>query len=159
MPHQLDLLTPPAQAWTDGALKRGECGGWGAIVLLPDGEELVLRGQEKRTTSNRMEMMGALSAILAVPEGAAIHVLSDSQYVVYGITKWWDRWRQRGWRRPTGETIPNKDLWVALHEAVTARRVSLEWVRGHAGHPMNERADVLASNAAHDLVAGRQLRA
>ena len=123
-------------------------GGWAAVILTDAGER-VLSGGEPDTTNNRMELTAAIRALEAVPEGARATVFCDSQYVVKGITQWLPSWVRRGWQTANRRPVKNADLWRRL-AAARARRpgVRFEWVRGHAGHPGNERAHTLASEEA-----------
>ncbi|MDE2291787.1 MAG: ribonuclease HI [Elusimicrobia bacterium] len=122
-------------------------GGWGAVVVLPEGRVKELGGGERPTTNNRMEMTAALRALEAVadrPEPAVLY--TDSAYVVDGVTRWVAGWRRRGWKTAAGGDVLNRDLWEALSAAAAARKGRLSWerVRGHAGHEGNERCDRIA---------------
>lgn len=121
-------------------------GGWAAVIISSPGEEQVLSGGEAETTNNRMELTAAIRAVEAVPAGARATVFCDSQYVVKGITEWLPRWIRRGWQTTSRRPVKNADLWRRLADA-RARRpaVRFEWVRGHSGHPGNERAHEVAS--------------
>ena len=120
-------------------------GGWAAVFLTDTGEERILSGGAPSTTNNRMELMAAIRAVEAAPDGAAATVFCDSQYVVKGITEWLPSWIRRGWQTAGRRPVKNADLWRRLADA-RARRpaVRFQWVRGHAGHPGNERAHTLA---------------
>lgn len=132
--------------WTDGACEPNPgTGGWGYRVVYPDGTSREQCGGECDTTNNRMELTAVLMALRALPEGSIATIYSDSQYCVNGLTIWSRSWEKRGWRRKTGEDMPNRDLWLALHEERQRVRAVFEWVRGHAGNVGNERADHLAS--------------
>ena len=121
-------------------------GGWAAVFVSSSGEEHVLSGGERETTNNRMELTAAIQAIEAVPDGTTATVFCDSQYVVKGITEWLPKWIRRGWQTTSRRPVKNVDLWRRMPD-VRARRpmVRFEWVRGHSGHPGNERAHTLAS--------------
>lgn len=140
--------------YTDGgASPNPGPGGWGAVVLRPaaDGGEPAaeeISGGEGYTTNNRMELTAALRALAALPGSARVRVVTDSQYLRRGITRWLPTWQAAGWKRKRGESVANEDLWRALGELVAERRVRWEWVKGHAGHRWNERADELATAAA-----------
>ena len=124
-------------------------GGWAAVILSDSGEERVLSGGEPHTTNNRMELTAAIRAVEAVPDKTAATVFCDSQYVVKGITQWLPSWVRRGWQTANRRPVKNADLWRRLAEARVGRPgVRFEWVRGHAGHPGNERAHTLASEEA-----------
>ena len=134
----------PVEIFTDGACSGNPGpGGWGA-VLRYQGVEKELQGGEVETTNNRMEMLAAISALEAMkrPVRAVIH--TDSIYLRDGITKWIHSWKQRGWKTASKKPVKNVDLWQRLEEAMAPHEVEWRWVKGHAGHPENERADALA---------------
>ncbi|MEA1833198.1 ribonuclease HI [Methylobacterium durans] len=118
-------------------------GGWGVVISAPDGA-LELCGGEAGTTNNRMELTAAIRALEHFPEGAPIEMRCDSQYVIKSVTEWMRGWKARGWRTTTGE-VKNVDLMKRLDELAGRRDVRWTWVRGHAGDPLNERADRLAA--------------
>jgi len=139
--------------FTDGACSGNPGpGGWGAIIVAPDGRVLELAGREEPTTNNRMELGGVIASLRAVKgmQGKAL-IHTDSTYVIEGITSWIKGWKRRGWTTAAGEPVKNEDLWRAL-EALVAERgrggVEWRWVKGHAGHDANERCDELAVAAA-----------
>ena len=124
-------------------------GGWAAVIVTSAGDEQILSGGEPETTNNRMELTAALRAVEAVPSGTPATVICDSQYVVRGITEWLPSWVRRGWRTVGRRPVKNVDLWRQLADARAKRPgVRFEWVRGHAGHPGNERAHTVASEEA-----------
>jgi ribonuclease HI len=136
-------------AYTDGACSGNPGpGGWGAILVARDGDRLVkereLSGGEGLTTNNRMELMAAISALEALDRPAAITIVTDSAYVKDGITGWIHGWKRRGWKTADNKPVKNVELWQRLDAAVARHQVTWEWVKGHAGHPENERADALA---------------
>ncbi|PKM10826.1 MAG: ribonuclease HI [Gammaproteobacteria bacterium HGW-Gammaproteobacteria-5] len=136
---------------TDGAcLGNPGPGGWG-VLLRCDGRERELSGNEPDTTNNRMELMAAIKALeaLSTPCAAVLH--TDSQYVQKGFTEWLAGWQRRGWKTAAGESVKNKDLWQRLSAAAAPHTVQWLWVRGHNGHPENERVDELARAAAEQL--------
>jgi len=136
------------EIFTDGACKGNPGpGGWGAI-LRSERHEKELSGSEKATTNNRMELTGAIRALTALSEPCAVALHTDSKYVIDGITKWVFGWQRNGWKTAARKPVLNDDLWRELLEAVRAHQVRWVWVKGHAGHPENERADQLASEAA-----------
>jgi ribonuclease HI len=140
---------PNLYAFTDGACSGNPGpGGWGAILQARDGEAVVkereLSGGERLTTNNRMELMAAISALEALERPSAITVVTDSGYVRDGITKWMHGWKKNGWRTAGKDPVKNEELWRRLDAAAARHRVTWEWVKGHAGHPENERADALA---------------
>ncbi|MBN8957635.1 MAG: ribonuclease HI [Rhizobiales bacterium] len=121
-------------------------GGWGVVIEHGDGERVEFFGGEPNTTNNRMELMAAISALEALPATCRAIVRSDSQYVVKGIKFWIHGWKAKGWRvKRGGKPVLNVDLWRRLDQAAATRNVTWEWIRGHAGHDGNERADRLAS--------------
>ena len=140
---------PDLFAYTDGACSGNPGpGGWGALLIARDGETVVreraLSGGEAQTTNNRMELLAAISALEALSRPSAITMVTDSAYVKGGITEWLPGWKRRGWRTSTGKPVKNEDLWRRLEAAAAPHRIAWEWVKGHAGHPENERADELA---------------
>jgi ribonuclease HI len=133
--------------YTDGACSGNPGpGGWGAILVY-NGHEKELSGGEALTTNNRMELMAAIAGIEALKRSVEAHVHTDSQYVKDGITKWIHKWKTNGWKTSDKKPVKNDDLWKRLEAALAAHKVHWHWVKGHAGHPMNERADELARTA------------
>jgi ribonuclease HI len=138
---------PEVEIFTDGACSGNPGpGGWGAILRYR-GAEKELSGYDPATTNNRMEMTAAIIALEALRRPCAVRLVSDSQYLRDGITRWIDGWKRRGWRTAGNDPVKNIDLWQRLEAATAPHRVTWEWVRGHAGHPENERADALARAA------------
>ncbi len=136
------------EIYTDGAcLGNPGPGGWG-VLMRWRGVEKELSGFEAETTNNRMELMAAIQGIEALKPGSPVDLYTDSKYVMQGITEWIDGWKRNGWRTAAKKPVKNKDLWQALDEARDGHEISWHWVKGHAGHPENERADQLASAAA-----------
>ncbi|MBB4640371.1 ribonuclease HI [Rhizorhapis suberifaciens] len=147
-----DLST--VEVFTDGACKGNPGpGGWG-VVIRYGSHEKELSGGESHTTNNRMELTAAIEALNALTRPCNVVLSTDSNYVKDGITKWIFGWQKNGWRTADKKPVKNADLWQALLEAVRRHKVDWRWVRGHAGHPENERADQLASDAA--LQIGRR---
>jgi ribonuclease HI len=133
--------------FTDGACSGNPGpGGWAAVLAWPGGGR-ELAGGEPMTTNNRMELMAAIAAMEALPAGATVEVHTDSDYLRQGITAWLKAWRARGWRTAEGKPVKNQDLWERLDRAAAVHGVRWLWVKGHAGHPGNERADALARAA------------
>ncbi len=131
--------------YTDGACRGNPGpGGWGAILMQGDNQR-ELYGGEAHTTNNRMEMMAVIRALEALKRPCVAEVHTDSQYVQKGISEWLPGWKRRGWRTADKKPVKNVDLWQRLDEAARAHRVTWHWVKGHAGHPENERADALAN--------------
>ena len=140
---------PSLFAFTDGACSGNPGpGGWGALLQAREGDAVVrereLKGGEEMTTNNRMELMAAISALEALDRPTVITVVTDSAYVKGGITEWLRNWKRRGWRTASNEPVKNEDLWRRLEEAATRHQVTWRWIKGHAGHAENERADALA---------------
>ena len=133
---------------TDGACKGNPGpGGWGAVLRMGDNEK-ELSGGEPVTTNNRMELTAAIQALNALTRPCAIKLSTDSKYVMDGLTKWVHGWQRNGWRTADKKPVKNAELWHALIEATARHQIEWIWVKGHAGHPDNERADKLASDAA-----------
>src|SRR5215467_370555 len=134
--------------YVDGACLKnpGGPGGWAVVLVSPTGSVLELSGGDPETTNNRMELTAALRALEA--SAGSVLVFSDSRYVVNGMTRWCRSWERRGWKLKNGEPVKNRDLWEALCKAAAGRGVEWRWLRGHAGHAHNERADALACRAA-----------
>jgi ribonuclease HI len=132
--------------YTDGACDPNPGkGGW-AVVIQQNGEIKKLSGGEAQTTNNRMELMAAIMALRSIAATIPVVINSDSEYVKKGITEWMPDWKKRGWKRKGG-TLANLDLWQELDRLNSKANVTWRWVKGHAGHPMNELADQLASKA------------
>ena len=137
-------------AYTDGAcLGNPGPGGWG--VLLRYGEnEKELSGGHGQTTNNRMELIATIKALEEIKTGSKVNIYTDSKYVMNGITDWINRWKKNGWKTAANKPVANVDLWVQLDTAIRKHEVSWNWIRGHTGHPDNERADSLAKSAASE---------
>jgi ribonuclease HI len=130
---------------TDGACRGNPGpGGWG-VLLRANGTEKELYGGEAATTNNRMELMAAIRALEALKRPSRVKLYTDSIYVMKGITTWIHSWKRRGWRTADKQPVKNEDLWRQLDEARLKHEVEWHWVKGHAGHPENERADALAN--------------
>jgi ribonuclease HI len=135
---------PLVEIFTDGACKGNPGpGGWGAVLRFGD-KERELSGGESPTTNNRMELMAAIEALNALKRPCRVSLTTDSNYVRDGITRWIHGWRRNGWRTADRKPVKNAELWQALLEATAPHRIDWHWVKGHAGHPENERADALA---------------
>lgn len=140
---------PEIYAYTDGACSGNPGpGGWGAILIARSGAKVLkereLNGGAAETTNNQMELLAAISALEALDRPSAVTVVTDSAYVKDGITSWIHGWKKRGWKTAGKKPVKNEDLWRRLDEAASRHSVTWEWVKGHAGHPENERADELA---------------
>lgn len=140
---------PELYAYTDGACSGNPGpGGWGALLIARDAgtviKERELMGGEAETTNNRMEMLAAINALESLSRPSQITIVTDSAYVKGGITEWIFGWKRRGWKTASNKAVKNEDLWRRLDSATQKHSVRWEWVKGHAGHPENERADALA---------------
>jgi ribonuclease HI len=143
--------TARVEIFTDGACSGNPGpGGWGALLRW-NGAEKELNGGERDTTNNRMEMMAAIQALEALKRPAQIDLYTDSVYLRDGITKWIHNWKAKGWKTAAKKPVKNVDLWQRLETAMARHQVEWHWVKGHNGHPENERADVLA----RDGIPGR----
>ena len=131
--------------YSDGACKGNPgAGGWGAL-LMSNGHSKEICGGEANTTNNRMEMTAVIRALESLKRPSAIEVHTDSQYVQKGISEWMVGWKKRNWRTADGKPVKNQDLWLQLDSLSQLHRIQWKWVKGHAGHPENERADALAN--------------
>ncbi len=140
--------------YTDGACSGNPGpGGWGAI-LRHKGTEKELFGGERDTTNNRMEMMAVIEALRALKRPVAVRVHTDSQYVQKGITEWIHGWKKRGWKTAAKAPVKNEDLWRALDALAAQHKIEWHWVKGHAGHAENERADALARRGVEQVRKG-----
>ncbi|MBD3635464.1 MAG: ribonuclease HI [Methylophaga sp.] len=139
------------EIFTDGACSGNPGpGGWGAI-LRARGTEKELSGSEKQTTNNRMEMMAVIAALEALKRPCRVTITTDSQYVMKGMTEWLPGWKAKNWKTAARKPVKNAELWQRLDKAIAPHKVKWEWVRGHNGHPENERADELAVAAREKL--------
>ena len=144
-------LAAVAVAYADGACRGNPGpGGWGALLRYKD-KEKSLYGAEAHTTNNRMELMAAIMALEELKRPCQIRLVTDSQYVMKGITEWLANWRRRGWKTADKQPVKNADLWQRLDRAAQRHQVAWEWVRGHNGHPENELADQLANRAIDEM--------
>lgn len=133
------------EAFTDGACRGNPGpGGWG-VVLRASERVRELSGGEPATTNNRMELKAAIEALTALKQPCRVELYTDSTYVRSGITEWLPAWRARGWRTAARKPVKNQDLWVALAEQAARHDITWHWVKGHSGHPENDRADELAN--------------
>ena len=144
-------MSSNVEVWTDGACRGNPGpGGWG-VVLRFNGTEKELFGGERDTTNNRMELTAAIRALEALSRPSAVALTTDSQYVKNGITQWIANWKRRGWKTADKKPVKNQDLWQELDSLVNRHKVEWHWVRGHTGHPENERADQLANRGIDEL--------
>lgn len=143
------------EIFTDGACKGNPgVGGWGAL-LRSKGKEREMFGGEAHTTNNRMELMGAIAALEVLSRPCHIRLHTDSKYVQQGISEWVHGWKQRGWKTSAKQPVKNEDLWRRLDEAASRHQIEWVWVKGHAGHEENERADVLANRGVEEILSGK----
>jgi ribonuclease HI len=144
---------PEVVIYSDGACKGNPGpGGWGAI-LKSGGHEKELWGGERHTTNNRMELSAAIMALEALKRPCRVELHTDSKYVMQGITEWISGWKARGWKTADKSPVKNDDLWRRLDEARRRHEVKWKWVKGHAGHELNERADRLANRGVDEVLA------
>jgi ribonuclease HI len=147
------MTAKQVEMFTDGACRGNPGpGGWG-VLLRYNGTEKELYGGEAETTNNRMELMAAIRGLEALTRGCPVELTTDSQYVMKGITEWMANWKKRGWKTADRKPVKNVDLWQRLDAALSRHRVQWHWVRGHTGHPENERADALANRGIDELTA------
>ncbi|PLS19909.1 ribonuclease HI [Neptunicoccus cionae] len=140
---------PELFAYTDGACSGNPGpGGWGAMLIARDGDTILktreLNGGEPETTNNRMELLAAINALEALEKPSTITLVTDSNYVKDGITKWIFGWKKNGWKTAAKKPVKNEELWKALDAATKRHNITWKWIKGHAGHAENERADELA---------------
>ncbi|MGA8146552.1 MAG: ribonuclease HI [Gallionellaceae bacterium] len=139
--------------FTDGACKGNPgVGGWGALLKF-NGKERELCGGEEHTTNNRMELLGAIRALEALKRPCRVILHTDSKYVQQGISEWVHSWKLRGWKTADRKPVKNEDLWRRLDELAAKHHVQWKWVKGHAGHHENERADALANRGIEELLS------
>ena len=145
--HALTPLVGRTLAYTDGACRGNPGkGGFGAVVILPTGEQIDICGGEAHTTNNRMELMGAIAALENSPKALPIQIWSDSSYVIKGISEWLAGWKKKHWKN-----VKNVELWQRLDGLCKQRQIDWQWVKGHAGHDGNEYADKLANQGIDQL--------
>jgi len=145
----------PVALYTDGACRGNPgLGGWGALLIY-NGTERELFGGELTTTNNRMELLAVISGLEALTRGVDVVIITDSKYVLQGVTEWMSKWQRNGWRTAARKPVKNVDLWQRLESALARHQVDWEWVKGHAGHPENERADCLANRGIDEMAAKR----
>jgi ribonuclease HI len=141
------------EIYADGACRGNPGpGGWG-VLLRTGAHERTLHGGEPATTNNRMELVAVIRALDSLPRRCRVQLYTDSQYVQKGITQWIHNWKRRGWRTADKKPVKNIDLWQQLDALASAHDVSWHWVKGHAGHDGNERADALANRGVDELKA------
>ena len=148
---------PHVQLFTDGAcLGNPGPGGWAYILRHPgSGKESEEAFGEDHTTNNRMELTAVIRGLEALQRPSRVTLIGDSEYVLKGLTEWMPNWKRRNWRKADKKPVVNADLWQRLDELMKRHDVAVEWVRGHAGHPENERCDLLASTQAQLIKEGQ----
>ena len=145
------MIDKPTIVYTDGScIGNPGPGGWGIVIEAPTGVR-EMSGAAASTTNNRMELMAAIRALEEIEPGAPVQIVTDSRYVMDGITSWMTGWRRRNWRTAGGKPVKNQDLWRRLEQAAAKHDVKWRWVRGHTQDPGNERADALARAASSDI--------
>ncbi len=150
----MDSEPKTVEIWTDGGCKPNPGpGGWAAILRF-GAHERVLSGAEAATTNNRMELTAAAAALEALSRPCRVALYTDSEYLKNGITRWKEGWVRRNWRNAAGDPVANMDLWRRVLDAAARHEIAWHWVRGHAGHALNERADQVATAARERLIAG-----
>ena len=153
------MTAAPVIAHTDGACSGNPGpGGWG-VILDYNGRRKELSGGEALTTNNRMELMAAIAALESLKRACAIEMHVDSNYVKDGITKWIHGWKRNGWKTSDRKPVKNAELWQRLDAALSRHKVSWHWVKGHAGHGINERADQLARDGMAPFKPGKNVKA
>ena len=139
--------------YTDGACRGNPGpGGWGVLLEYEGIEKELYGGTQESTTNNRMELLAAIHGIEALTKASDVSLYTDSIYLQKGITEWMTNWKKRNWMTASKKPVKNKDLWVRLDEALASHNVEWRWIKGHAGHPGNERADALANKGIDSLV-------
>jgi ribonuclease HI len=143
------------EIYTDGACRGNPgLGGWGVLLRLNQIEK-TLYGCEVMTTNNRMELMAAIQGLEALTRACDVNVYTDSQYVRLGMTQWIKQWKKNNWRNAAKQPVKNSDLWQRLDSVAATHTVQWHWVKGHSGHPENERADALANQAIDEYLAAK----
>lgn len=146
------MIAEEVKIFTDGACRGNPGpGGWGALLQFKDAEK-ELYGAESQTTNNRMELMAAIMGLEALKRPCRIILTTDSQYVKQGITEWLRDWKLRGWKTANRKQVKNVELWQRLDAAVAQHDITWEWVKGHSGHPENDRVDQLANLAIDEML-------
>lgn len=142
---------PWVELFTDGACKGNPGpGGWGVLMRFGDAERELFGGAE-HTTNNRMELVAVIEGLKALKRSCQVRIVTDSQYVKLGVEQWMSGWKRKGWRTASGKPVANQDLWQALDSVMQPHQIQWSWVRGHTGHPENERADQLANRGVLNL--------
>lgn len=141
------------EIYTDGACKGNPGpGGWG-VLMRYQGHEKMLYGAEPHTTNNRMELTAAVKGLSALTRACTVDLYTDSQYLRKGMNEWMQMWKKNGWKNAKKEPVKNADLWIQLDELAKFHQIKWHWVKGHAGHPENEQADLLANQAISEMLS------
>ena len=153
---------PDLFAYTDGACSGNPGpGGWGVLLIARDGDDVVktreLQGGEGETTNNRMELMAAITALETLARPSELTVVTDSSYVKDGVTKWIHGWKRNGWKTAAKKPVKNAELWQELLEQTKRHQIEWRWIKGHAGHDENERADALARQGVDEVRAQQKV--
>jgi ribonuclease HI len=145
------VISRKIELFTDGACKGNPgLGGWG--VLINNSNNFIeLKGTQQQTTNNRMELIAVIEGLKSIKENENIEITTDSMYVKNGINEWINNWKRNGWKTAAKKPVKNKDLWQELDELVQNYSINWKWVKGHSGHPGNERADQLANEAIEEF--------
>ena len=145
------MYNKKVEIFTDGACKGNPGpGGWGALLRYGN-KEKEINGYEPSTTNNIMELTAVIEALKQIKKPYAINITTDSTYVKNGITDWIQNWKNNGWKTAAKKNVKNKELWIELDGLIQSHKINWIWVKGHSGHPENERADELANNAIVEL--------
>lgn len=147
-------MRPRVLLFTDGACSGNPGpGGWGFVLRHPaSGKQIERSGAERETTNNRMELVAVIEGLRELTKPSIVELTSDSQYVLKGLDEWLAAWKKRGWKTASRKPVKNEDLWRLLDELRSEHTIQFHWIRGHTGHPENERCDVLAVQAYKDLI-------
>jgi ribonuclease HI len=141
--------------FTDGACRGNPGpGGWG-VLLVSDSKEKELYGGAAETTNNRMELTAAIEGLRVLKRHGSVTIYTDSEYLRRGITEWIEQWKRRGWKTAARKVVKNADLWCSLDEIAKGKEIEWCWVKGHSGHPGNERADELANRGVDEMLAAK----
>ena len=152
--NMMPIKQEPVYLYTDGACRGNPGpGGWGVLIRYKNHEKM-LWGGEPDTTNNRMELTAAIKGLETLKRSCDVHLFTDSTYVQKGITEWLENWKRRGWKTASKTPVKNVDLWQRLEALATSHEVRWHWVKGHAGHDENERADQLANKGIDELLMG-----
>ena len=147
-------MSQVVEMYTDGACKGNPGpGGWGAWLRFGANEK-ELFGGEMNTTNNRMELMAAIAGLELLTRPCDVELTTDSEYLRKGVLEWMDNWKKRGWKTAAKQPVKNQDLWMRLDKAISTHNINWHWVKGHSGHPGNEKADQLANKGVEQLLKG-----